>query len=308
MRCPFCGSHLDNGAKYCNDCGTAVDSECKGKNLNYRSYKDTTPNTSVNNPAPEHVPRPAVNAPRPNPFADKKAQFRKPPVSNLPSTAYSMSNVNTKKKSGCGVAVIMIIILFSIFSVVGVFLGEEGENIFDDNTTYFYSEYDNEYGDDNEGFVTDGMRGRFDGEYYLNDYVNIAFKIPDGFENISDSFSNTNLDLAFEKDDEQILTGYEYDESAEDFLERYSELVSEELESYNDGKESTVTDTVKNQVGENTFYRKTVYCGDLDGECDVSDIYATEVDGFVFFVEIDSLSPEFNNQILNSFVEAHTTD
>ena len=307
MRCPFCGSHLDNDAKYCNDCGTAVDSECKGKNVNYRSYTVGRPEQTVRPAEPAYKYRQAekLSNPEPKPQPNKPT----PPVFNnsFPNQNFPFNpkNRTVKKKNGCGIAILIVIIIFAVSSIIGAIFGEEADDIFDANDNFSYYEQNEEQGD-NEGFVTDEMCGRFDGEYYLNDYVNIAFKVPDGFDNISDSFSNTDLDLAFEKDDEQILTGYEYDESAEDFLERYSELVSEELESYNDGAESTITDTVKKQVGENTFYGKTVYCGELDGECDVSDIYATAVDGFVFFIEIDSLSPEFNKSIINSFVEAHT--
>lgn len=319
MRCPFCGSNLEKNAKYCNDCGTAVDSECSGKNINYRSYTDTRPNANNIPKTPSYRIR--ENKPAPNytdsqnPFRDKQAQFKKPPVSVLPSTTYSMSNVNTvrgnkavKKKSGCGIAVVVIIILFTLFSVIGAFLGEEVDDIFDDDNYSFYEQdgefYDSDYQDD----AVEPINGRFDGAYYLNDFVNIAFKVPDAFEDKTEVFEDSDLDCVLQDGGNMIVTGYEYESDPSSFIERFKTLVLEDIKKsdvYNGSNINTSTITEK-EVGGNTFYGMTISCGDLDGECRIIDFYTTVVDDYAFYIKISSSSPELNKSIIDSFVLAHT--
>lgn len=305
MRCPFCGSSLEHGAKYCNECGTAVDSECKGKNINYRSYTDTKPNASVNIPNP--VPKPTVNPQRENPFVDKNAQYRKPPVSNLPSAAYSMSNVNTKKKSGCGTIAIIITVLIMISGVVSAIMSAVDET--DDFDISFDNGYIEQYNDEFEkdsDLITDEMLGRVDGKYYLNDYVNFAFVLPEGFEDVTDSLNWTDMKM-FASDDDSIFVMYDLSDDVDEFLDNYTASVYESLTDSElfDGSNAYVGETVKKQVGDRMFFGKTVYCGDIEGECQIHDVYATEVDGKIFFIDIFTSSPEINGQIINSFVNSY---
>lgn len=322
MRCPFCKSHLDNNAKYCNECGTAVDSECSGKNINYRSYNDTRPNTNFDVPKVQPG-RINPNKVRENPFADKNRQQQKPPVSVMPSTTYAMSNANTragnsykrtsnvnaKKKNGCGIIVLIIIILFSIFSVIGAVLGEEENNNsdFNENNNGYYNQ-DEYYNDEEDSIITAQMHGRFDGSYYLNDWVNFAFKVPDEFENISGSLSSTDYDGVFKSDDGSIITGYELYENTEDFLSRFMSLAIDDIKDLDiyDGSNLKTLETEKKEIGDKDFYGLTSYCGDLDGECRIVSIYATAVDDYVFFIKIYTASPETNKAVIDSFVEAHT--
>mgnify|MGYP006916029200 CR=1 FL=1 len=310
MRCPFCGSHLDNDAKYCNDCGTAVDSECKGKNINYRSYNDTRPNaSSIPKAAPYTVRQ---NNTKENPFVDKNRQYASPPVSNLPSAAYAASNVNkravktnTKKKSGCGVvAVIVAIIIFFFPAFVLLFdkISDSVETDSGNKNSYYEQEWGNN--DENEYSFTDDIYGRFDGAYYLNDYANFAFEVPDGFEEQSlfsyDYDVDIISDLYFENEDgDYILTGYFEGDDAKEFLNEYINSAQDYLSDLQ--LDTEISDAKEKQVYNYEFITQSVSCD--DGR--IVDVYACPVNDYVFFIEINTYSNELNNRIADTFVNSY---
>lgn len=310
MRCPFCGSHLENDAKYCNDCGTAVDSECKGKNVNYRSYTVGRPEQTVKNQPPlrnTQFNKPLANNQRP----PVNMPPQRPTVNNLPvqqGVPFNPRANTAKKKSGCGIAVLIVVGFFAITSIIGAVLGEQGLDILEDefdNTGYEQSEEINN-NNNNWSEFSDEMRGRFDGRYYLNDWVNFAFRVPDGFSDLSGSVSRDEYFGFFEKDEDRIITGVEYDDNVDDFLERYSSLVSDEIKESDayDGSEIQISDIKEKTVGDKTFYGFTASCGETDGECRIVDVYATVIDDFVFYVKISASSPETNKQVIESFDNA----
>jgi hypothetical protein len=308
MRCPFCGSHLDDKAKYCNECGTAVDSECSGKNINYRSYTDTRP-SSTPQKTKVHTGSVNPNKVRENPFVEKKPIGQMPPVSNLPSAAFARSQVNTKKKSGCGTALVVVIILSIIITVIIPIIGPvlfKNDSDFDDNNSYNYDDYSYEEGETDFG-------GRIDGKYYLNDKVNLAFVIPEGFEE-SDGDNGvhtfTEAEYYLESGKDYILTGTDYSDNAEEFLDFYSSDVYYEMSKsdWTDDYDSHFSDITDKKVGDTELKHITATFEDKDGEQRVSDTFAVVSDGRVFFVEINTTDGNINKQVIDSFVNAYETD
>lgn len=310
MRCPFCGSHLDDKAKYCNECGTAVDSECSGKNINYRSYTDTRP-SSTPQKTKVHTGSVGPNKVRENPFVEKKPIGQMPPVSNLPSAAFARSQVNTKKKSGCGTALVVVIILSIIITVIIPIIGPvlfKNDFDFDDNT-HEYNE-NNNYSYES---VEPEVKGRIDGKYYLNDGVNLAFVIPEGFEE-SDGDNGvhtfTEAEYYLESGKDYILTGTDFSDNAEEFLDYYSSDVYYEMSrsDWTDDYDSHFSDISDKKVGKTELKHITVTFEDKDGEQRISDIFAVEADDGVFFVEINTTDGKINEQVIDSFVNAYETD
>ena len=313
MRCPFCGSHLDNDAKYCNDCGTAVDSECKGKNVNYRSYTVGRPEQTVRPAEPAYKYRQAEKLSNPvskiqqnKPAAP--SVFNNPPEQNFP---FNPQNRTVRKKKGCGIAVIIIIILFSFFPVIGILLGEEEDNSdYNDNNSYYEQEWEGEEENadkenaDEEFFVTEKMRGRFDGSYYLNDWVNFALKVPEEFDE-SSWFSLTNdmdinADYYFKNEDgDFILTGFAKGDDPFVFLNEYINSVNENMTDTN--LKTEISNLGEKQVYNNDFITQSVSRD--DGR--TVDVYACPVDGWIFFVEVNTSSADLNNQIVDTFVHSY---
>lgn len=323
MRCPFCGSHLDNNAKYCNDCGTAVDSECAGKNINYRSYTDTRPNSAAAPKTPYHrvkennyIPKTAVN---PTPVTPSDTEKKNPFLGNVQKTPapnftagqfgqFKGTTAKNGKKSGCGIIVIIIMSIFAITSIIGAIFGEEENNNNDydnDNNNYYYNqEWDNGQ-DDDSGNGNEIQYGRFDGSYYLNDWVNFALKVPEEFDE-SSWFSLTNdmdinADYYFKNEDgDFILTGFAKGDDPFVFLNEYINSVNENMTDTN--LKTEISNLGEKQVYNNDFITQSV--SREDGR--IADVYVCPVDDWIFFVEVNTSSADLNNQIADTFVNSYS--
>jgi len=311
MRCPFCGSSLENNAKYCNDCGTAVDSECKGKNVNYRSYTVGRPEQpALKTPAkfrPEKNREDYINTTQVKPVRQNI-----PYVNNVPAGQYGNYTPNLQgakpafKKGGCAAVLIFVVLFFSFVITVGIIFGEDDQTGADEirNDIVATSEY---MDFDEVDFVDDVMKGRFDGTYYLNDWVNFAFKVPEGYvidEDYSD-FSNEQLqaEMLFYGDDGYFYTSFYEGMDASEFIENYRDnAIADETDEGLEVKKSQIREVA---VGNTSFFTFNASTQDGD-ESEYVDVYATGVDGDIFYIVIDTSSPEINSQIINSFDEAHT--
>ena len=320
MRCPFCGSSLESNAKYCNDCGTAVDSVCSGKNINYRSYIDTRPQASDAPKTPTYRVRENNAAPK---TAQTTSTEKKIPfggnVQNVPNVTpgqfgqFKGNNAKPAKKNGCAIVFVIIFMVFASWGVIGSLI----EN-FDFSSTFstepeseynYEYDYDNNYSDlyvDDDGFANDAIGGRTDGNYYLNDYVNFALAIPDGFNEQSAFGIDYALDIIpdcfFENDDgDYILVGFSEEINSLAFLTQYiNEVYSSMNDSDLDCEISVPTDK---QVGNNSFATQSV--SRSDGR--TVDIYVCHVDDLVFFVEINTSSAELNKTVSESFVNSYAS-
>jgi hypothetical protein len=308
MRCPFCGSSLEKDAKYCNDCGTAVDSECKGKNVNYRSYTVGRPEQTVNK-TPSYTIRPN-NAPVRNTNRQRPA-FQNPQTfnPNMASGQFGNPNVKPVKKNGCAIAILIVVGLLSLAGVLGaVFEDIDFDSEFSTEPDYEWN-YEYDYGDydSDEAYVTDEMNGYYDGSYYMNNWVNFAFRVPDDFNEASeftfDYDTEAIPDVCLENEDgDYILTGYFKADNVFGFLNDYLEQVRESMSDSDYSAEISAPSS--KQVGNNGFVSQSVTRS--DGK--TATLYVCSMDDWVFFVEINATSAELNKLISDSFVNAYTTD
>ena len=319
MRCPFCGSHLDNNAKYCNDCGTAVDSECAGKNINYRSYTDTRPNSAAAPKTPYHrvkennyIPKTAVNS---TPVTPSDTEKKNPFLGNIPNSTppnftpgqfgqFKGTIAKNGKKSGCGVAIIVIAALFFLFSIIGALSDEfDSDSSVTPEPDLAFEQTESIIKED--GFAAEKMSGRTDGKYYLNDYVNFAFEIPEGFSEQSVFTLDYDIGLIpdccfMNEDGEYVLVGFVDRDDGFNFLNEYVNAVFENLSD--SGLVTEISNLGEKQVYNNDFITQSV--SREDGKA--VDVYVCPVDDWIFFVEVNTSSADLNNQIADTFVNSYS--
>ena len=116
MRCPFCNSNLESNARYCNECGTAVDTPSTSSRINYRTYE-----TKTSVPVVRKTPRvPHQTTPYGRPAYTR-------PVSNAPATQADNNRRQAPAKKNNALSAIIFIVILLIFMIgflSSVFEGE----------------------------------------------------------------------------------------------------------------------------------------------------------------------------------------
>jgi hypothetical protein len=298
MKCPFCGSNLESNAKYCNDCGTAVDSPDSHKAHNY--YRGNPPYTPS---SPRRTP-PVVQ--RRNVTNTQEPQYRQPTITpqSISNAPYNRKPV--KKNSGCAIIILIIVLLFFAIGIISSIFGDEFFNKIENSIS--------EFAENGEITIFDSDSDSFDiiDDYYENEDANLSFLIPDGFRNSGDGYDERELigtyrnELEVVNDEKQIfiqiIVTDEYSGSVRS-IQKYTDnritaiytnhpdgdaecdsAFSIESVPFRDGKEYSAT--INYSVG---------------GEKHVSTIVGFDIGEKVCLVYIDSPSAETNMTILNGF-------
>ena len=300
MKCPFCGSSLESNAKYCNDCGTALDSPESHRAHNV--YKGNPP----------YVPQQ-----RQTPIAQRRVvqQPQEPQYRQQTNTPQSISNAPynrkpVKKKSGCGIVIFIIVILFFVFGMVNSIFGDDWMNKVDD----FFNKLDS--GEEITFFDSDNSfympYGSVIGDSYENSFANLRFNYPPGFEESGDSFDERELVGTYSNEFEivkdnifvQVILTKEYEDPVY-CLQRYgTEMITalydnhsfDELEC-DDSFEVKTVSFAGNEATSITFGYS------VGGEKHIITMVSIPVDDCTLIVNVNSPSSDINDTVLGQFKE-----
>ena len=299
MKCPFCGSTLEANAKYCNDCGTAVDSPESHRTHNV--YKGN----------PTYVPQQ-----KQSPFAQRKpvSQVQEPQYRQRTNTPQSISNApynkqTAKKKSGCGIVIFIIVMLFFAFGMINSILGDGWLNKVED----FFNKLDSGeeitlFDDSHKSFSW--PYGAVIDNYYENEDADLSFRFPDGFVQRDESFDERELvgsysnEFEIVKDNifiEVVLTD-DYDNPTY-CLQRYGVNMIEALyDSYSsDDLECDGGFSVESIPFRDSEENSITFNYSVGGEKHVVTMVGFAVGDTTLIAYVNSPSADVNRTILNQF-------
>lgn len=303
MRCPFCGSNIEKDDKYCNNCGTAVNSEFEEEKLDnigntafgYEQNEVITPEHETEN-EPEY---------------EEKNTF----IPDTPHTHYISKGGPSDKLPIILTAVVIItfIAVFSIGFIFGVKDNKAKQPVPADNHSV------SSFEQDSKNLLSDYSLGVYKYGVYENYWLGISFEVPVEFKKRMNDYEyryeyeyeekiipDAEIGFYAETDDgETVKIAFEKtEEDAENYGISYAGCIQGEM-TRGDFSDSKIVDGGTVSATENlSFFRKDVIVKNNDGSEIDFGVFTCKKDGYICSICIRANSAEKVDELFNLFKEA----
>ena len=314
MHCPNCGNKIEEGAKFCNNCGTALEipTEKKPEDVRPAPVNNTGYVRYGEEPASSQQPigvNPYEINSNANP-ADTQYQPNQTPYGTGAQQPYYQNVPAQPKKSnkGCLIAILVVIglIVLSVtaITIAGVFAGK---NIVDDFAENDFSiNFDIDDFDNPSAKGEDYSKGEVENGVYINKWAGLMLVIPSDFEEKSasdyDSMESEDLDcglyISNENYDSLSITFFkadEYDMDIYDYSDELASVIKNSIEENDENYTLEENEESSSFAGKSCLKRTLVET--LSDYTIADTLYIFEIDGYYGCVWITGDSLDYNDDL-----------
>ncbi len=298
MRCPICGNNIDKDERFCNNCGTAVDSERNAKKSDYStvSYHKTDEDITE--------------------YDAEYEQEEESLIPDSPHTVY-LSKGGPSKKLPIILTVVIIITFIAVFSV-GIIFGVRDAN--EKKADEYNSDSYSSTKQDPYYLLKDYSAGEIEYGVYENYWLNFSLNLPESFKRRFDIYEYEyeyeeriipDADIGFyaqNDDGETVKIAFEKTEyDAKKYGDFYAENIQGDkaTDEYENIDSSSIVDKgTAVATNELSFLRKDVIIRYKDSGTLNIGVFTCKKDGYVCSICICAKTAEDIDALFNLIKEA----
>lgn len=313
-QCKKCGAIVPNEYAFCNNCGSSE-----------FIVAEAQPQVNVAQPQPNQYnagqPYGYQQMPTDQPYQPVAPQNPQP---TQPYQAPQMPQQPKKKKTGLIVGIIIALVIGAIiFGIIGLAVigacvareetatGSVNSEVIGNVDDYADESKDNKYESTDKKEVS-YTKGTFDGKEYVNEWADIKFVLPEGYENGDSSLytasenENTECGGYFISKEKGSFIYFAFEKMPQFSFVDEEEYIDIAMQNYSKsfGSSCEVSKTSYRTIAGNAYAK--VSCEfTSSGQKFVNDLYVRKIDGYMVVVSAISLDSATNEVLVSKITKAN---